>query len=697
MMRQGDPIMAARKSLTINREISWLSFNQRVLQEAADPDVPLLERLKFLGISSSNLDEFFRVRVSSYQRMVDAGVFPDSVYGGTPRKVLKDIHRVVMSQREDFDRVFTSLERELGEHNIYIINERELSPGQEQFVAEYFHERVRPALVPVMLDTVPSFPDLKNQTIYLAVRFLRKGKSGSVNYALIELPVDELPRFVALPRVGDGNYVIMLDDIIRYGLSSVFAVFDPADIGAYTIKITRDAELDIDDDVTLSTVDKISKSLRQRTTGSPVRMVYDREIPEDLLNFILRNANLTKLDNIIPGGRYHNARDFMKFPAVGDASLRYGDDGGLPHPAIAGASSVLQAVRQRDVLLHFPYHTFNHIIDLLREAAIDPKVRSIRMTLYRVAENSRVINALINAIRNGKRVTVQLELQARFDEEHNIYWTRRLEEEGARLLSGVADLKVHAKLCLISRREGKKNNYYAVVGTGNFNEDTGAVYADHALLTADPRITGEVRRVFDFLKSNYKTYNYKHLIVSPFHTRKKLEKMIRREVKHAKAGKNAYIHVKLNSLVDRSMIERLYTASRAGVEVKLVVRGICSLVPGIKGMSENIQATSIVDKYLEHSRIFFFCNDGADDCFISSADWMVRNLDSRVEVTCPIYDDALRAELRRYLEIQFQDNVKARVINQAQDNEQRSSNGGEPVRSQVAIYEWLREVAVDGG
>jgi polyphosphate kinase len=688
--------MGSNKNHIVNREVSWLSFNERVLQEASDPKVPLLERLKFLGIFSSNLDEFFRVRVSSYQRMIDAGLYPKSVYGGTPRKVLKDVQRLVISQRETFDRVFESLERELAEQNIFIIDERELSEKQQRFVSEYFHENVRPALVPTMLDTVPSFPYLENQTIYLAVRFVRKDKPSAPKYALIEVPADVLPRFIELPRIGDRNYVIMLDDVIRYGLSDIFSIFEPEDIGAYTIKITRDAELDIDDDVTLSTLEKISKSLRQRDTGSPVRVVYDREIPEDLLNFVLRNANLTKLDSIIPGGRYHNARDFMEFPAVGPPGLRYERDGSLAHAGVTQSRSVLQAVAQGDILLHYPYQTFNHVIDLLREAAIDPKVRSIKMTLYRVAEKSKVINALINAMRNGKSVTVLLELQARFDEEHNIFWTRRLEEEGARVLSSVPGLKVHAKLCLIRRREGKKNVDYAIVGTGNFNEVTSEIYTDHALLTADPRITVEVDRVFEFLQTNYKAFSYKHLIVSPTFSRKRFSKLIRREAKNARAGKKAFIYAKLNSLVDRKMINKLYDASRAGVQIRLIIRGICSLVPGVKGMSDNIEVISIVDKYLEHSRVFFFHNDGANDCFISSADWMIRNLDNRVEVTVPIYDESLKAELWRYLEIQFADSVKARVINEEQDNLFRANGGSQPRRAQWEIQEWLREATSDG-
>jgi polyphosphate kinase len=683
--------LVSKKQKYVNREISWLSFNERVLQEAEDPNVPLLERLNFLGIFSSNLDEFFRVRVSSLRRMVEADLYPKFVLGGTPRGILRQIHKIVVEQRERFDNVFTQLEKELGKENIFIVNEKNLTQKQEKFVESYFEEEVWPALVPTMLDTLPEFPYLKNQVIYLAIRLAKKKDPESVKYALIELPSDVLPRFIMLPQVENKNYVIMLDDVIRYGLKDVFSIFDFDQIGAYTVKITRDAELDIDDDVALSTLERISKSVKKRTTAQVVRFVYDREIPDDLLSFILRSSNLTKLDNVIPGGRYHNARDFMKFPRVGAVRLRQKNPPALQHKDIAASRGVLDAVKERDILLHYPYHSFHHSINLLREAAIDPAVTAIKITLYRVAPNSRVVNALVNAVRNGKKVTVLLELQARFDEEANIQWTQELTEEGARLLSSVPGLKVHAKLCMITRREGEKTVDYAMVGTGNYNETTASTYTDHALLTADKRITKEVRKVFDFLKDNYKTYNYKHLIVSPFDTRKKFSKLIQREIRAAKAGKEAYIHAKLNSVVDQKMIDKLYEASQAGVKIKMLVRSICSLIPGVKGMSDNVEVYSIVDKYLEHSRLFVFCGGGDENIFISSADWMPRNLDHRVEVTTPVYDPSLRDEIKRYLEIQFRDSVKARVINAEQDNCIRANGGNGPHRAQVEIYDWLRK------
>ncbi|HEU4365622.1 MAG TPA: polyphosphate kinase 1, partial [Candidatus Krumholzibacteria bacterium] len=633
-----------------NREISWLSFNERVLQEAADPSVPIVERLKFVGIVSSNLEEFFRVRVATLQRMVDAGIGSNRMVYGSPRKVLREIHDLVLAQRERFDSVFAAVRAALEEQNVYIIDEHKLSAAQRAHVMAYFDEAVRPTLVPIILDSLPEFPYLKNGVIYLAVRLTHREKDARPRNALIEL-TESLPRFLVLPPIGEKKFVMMLDDVVRLGMKDIFGLFDIETADAYTIKLSRDAELDIDDDVTSSMIEKIAKSLKKRTEGLPVRFVYDRDMPKDLLDFILKKAELRNLGNIIAGGRYHNARDFVSFPNVGGPALEHGPQPPLRHPALKGSRSVLVELRKGDVLIHLPYQSFDHVIDLLREAAIDPRVRSISMTLYRVARDSRVVNALISAIRNGKKVTVQLEVQARFDEEANIYWTRRLEEEGARLIGGVPGLKVHAKMALITRKEEGKLVDYAMVGTGNFNESTARVYADHILMTADRRITEDVRKVFSFLETNYRTYRYQHFLVSPFDMRRAFQKLVHREIKNARAGAPAYIDAKLNSLVDLEMIELLYEASRAGVKVRLIVRGICSLVPGVPGMSDSIEVISIVDRYLEHSRIFFFANGGAERCFISSADWMTRNLDYRVEVAAPILDPALIAELRYYFNL----------------------------------------------
>ncbi len=675
----------------INREISWLAFNARVLQEAEDPNVPLIERLKFLGIFSSNLDEFFRVRVGTLIRMNDAGIKAKSVFGAAPRKILDKIHDIVIEQRERFDKIFPVLYSELGRENIFVINENELNQEQENFVRSYFREKVRPTLVPIMLREEMEFPYLRNQIIYLAIHLSSTTRPEDACYALIEVPAEVLPRFIVLPAIGSNKYIIMLDDVIRFGLKEIFSIFDYDSFNAYTIKLTRDAEIDIHDDVTKSFFEKIEKSLKQREKGRPVRFVHDRDMPDDLLRFVLKKNNLQGFDNIIPGGRYHNARDFINFPNVGSRALEYEKITPIPHAFIESHTSLLRAIAERDLLLHFPYQSFDYIIDLLREAAIDPNVTAIKMTLYRVAKTSNVINALINARKNGKKVTVLMEWQARFDEQANIHWTKLLEREGAKIIDGVPGLKVHAKLCLITRISDNSETRYAVIGTGNFNESTARQYSDHTLFTADKAITQEVAKVFSFLENNYKTYNYKHLLVSPFHMRKRLVALIKNEIRNARAGKKAAIDIKLNSLVDQAMIKKLYDASAAGVKVRMVIRGICSLVPGVQKISENIEVISIIDKFLEHSRLFIFHNGGDEKYFLSSADWMVRNLDNRVEVAVPILDREIQAEIRAFMDIQFADNSKARVIDEKQKNDYRAEVSPRH-RAQFDFYQYLKSL-----
>jgi len=676
----------------INREISWLSFNDRVLQEAQDKSVPLLERIKFLGIYSSNLDEFFSVRVGTIKRMIDAGIKAKSILYGTPREILNEIQRIVIIQRDIFESTFNDINRELEKKRVYFVNEKELNQEQAQFTNDYFESEVRPRLVPIMLNYVPTFPYLKNQVIYLAIYLSRAMTGKKPLYSLIELPANILPRFLLLPDINRRKYVIMLDDIIRFGLKDVFATFEHDSIAAYTIKLTRDAELEIDDDVRKSFFEKISKSLKQRKLGQPVRFVYDREMPKDLLNFILKSLELTSFDNLIPGGKYHNARDFIKFPSLDLQLPKNPKRNSIPNKLIVRSNSLFSSIKENDVLLHYPYQSFHYIIDLLREAAIDPQVKSIKMTLYRVAKKSSVINALINASRNGKQVTVVLELQARFDEEANIGWTQKLEEQNVRILDGVPGLKVHSKLCLIERLENECITKYAYIGTGNFNESTATIYSDHGLLTVDNNITNEVHRVFKFLENNYKTYNFKHLLVSPFNLRSKLNSLIKNEIKNAKAGKEAYLHIKINNLVDTKLVEKLYKASQAGVKIKMIIRGICSLVPGIEGLSENIEIFSIVDKYLEHSRIYIFCNDGDELFYISSADWMVRNLDNRVEVSTPIYEPTIKQELKDFFNIQLKDNTKSRIIDKERNNQYRKNTYIRKFRAQEDIYTYLKKL-----
>lgn len=680
----------------INREISWLSFNDRVLQEAADKRTPLIERIKFLGIFSSNLDEFFRVRVATVKRLADAGGKIKMLFGEKPADLLADIQNIVIRQQNTFDEIYESILNELEAHNIHIINEKQLDSEQEAFVKNYFQEAVRPRLFPIMLDKREHFPMLKDHSIYLAVSLRKKETSKKAHFALIEIPTGRVSRFLVLPKRGHKTYIMFLDDVIRAGLPSIFSMFGYTIFEAYTIKLTRDAELDIDEDITKSFFEKISKSLKQRKEGVPVRFVYDSAIPADYLKEFIRKNELTDSDSLIPGGRYHNSKDFMKFPSVGLPELQNEPMPPIPHPKLNPNSSILAVMRKQDILLHYPYQSFSYIIDLLREASLDPRVVSIKMTLYRVAQDSSIITALIRAIRNGKKVTVVIELQARFDEEANIQWTKQLREEGVHIIHGVPNLKVHSKLCLITRRERGQLSYYVNVATGNYNENTARLYSDHSLLTTDSRITGEVASLFDFFETNYRIGTYKHLIVSPFFMRERIGTAIDREIENARAGRDAYIIIKSNSLNDKAFIDRLYEAGDAGVKVQLIIRGICSIVPGVKGLSENISVISIVDRFLEHSRIYVFGNGGDPEYYISSADWMTRNIDNRVEVGCPIYDPDIKQQLQDFLDVQLRDNTKARIIDADGGNRYRSEKNAAPVRAQIDFYRFLKKSGSKG-
>jgi polyphosphate kinase len=675
----------------ISKELSWLTFNERVLLEAADPTVPLMERIKFLGIFSSNLDEFFRVRVATLNRLRRLGKKAKKLTGHDPAKVMKQVQKTVLRQHKRFDRIYQQLLKEMAGKNIFLIDEKQLSEEQIGFVEAYFDQEVRPKLVPVMVDQVEKFPELKDQTIYLAVHLSKKGTEQKSKYALIEVPTDVLSRFLILPRSRNKKYIILLDDVIRLGLEKIFSFLPFDTFEAYTIKVTRDAELDIDDDLTQSYIKKVSRSLKMRKGGLPVRFIYDSSMPEPLLAFLTRKLPLTKDDTIIPGSKYHNFKDFINFPDMRLKRLNYKPVKSLSHNELSHKKSLFKILSKKDVMLHFPYQSFHPVIDLLREAAIDPKVSSIKATLYRVAKNSAVVNALINAVNNGKSVFVVMELQARFDEEANIYWANRLQEEGARVIYGVPGLKVHTKLCLINRRVKSGIRRCAIIGTGNLNEDTAKVYSDHSLFTTDRRLTNEVAKIFEFYADNYKDTTFRHLIVSPFQMRKKILRFIKNEIKNAEEGKEAYIRLKLNNLVDAEIIDWLYRASQAGVKIQLNVRGMFSLVPGVPGMSENIEAIRIVDKYLEHTRIFVFANGGDEKIYISSADIMSRNLDRRVEVTCPIYDKDIQEELRTFLDYQWKDNVKARSHSDGTIHNflEHSSKKN---RAQVNIYNYLKKI-----
>lgn len=691
------------KNTYVNRELSWLKFNARVLQEAADEKVPLLERLRFAGIFSNNLDEFFKVRYATVKR-VAMNESSDKELGVHAKELLEEITKEVIQLQDESLSIINTITEELEKEQIFIVNEKTLLPEHEAFVNTYFYDKVRPALFTIILNDLEKFPQLKDDVAYLAVKmtlkedekasgvqkfFSSKAYKEKIQYALIELPTT-LNRFIELPQVGDKHYIIMLDDVIRFCLHLIFSIFNYESLSANMIKITRDAELDIDDDLSKSFVEKISSSVEDRRKGAPVRFVYDKTIDKDTLHFLIEKMGIVNTDSVIPGGRYHNRRDYMSFPSLGRTDLTYTPIHPLPVKGLTSEESLLKKIAEKDYLQFTPYHTFSNIIWFLREAALDPKVKSVKITIYRLAKNSQVVNSLINAVKNGKKVTVQIELQARFDEESNIRYAEQLKAEGVKLIFGVRGLKVHSKICVIEREEGKGIKRYGFISTGNFNESTAKVYTDYTLFTANQDILKEVNKVFNFFETNYNIQKYKHLIVSPHYTKKILKQLIDEEIKNAKAGKEAYIKLKMNNITSYKMIDKLYEASRAGVKIQMIVRGICCLVPGIEGMSENIEVISIVDKFLEHPRLFIFGNNGNPKVYISSADWMTRNISFRVEVGCPIYDETIKQELIDTFEISWADNVKARVIDQAQDNHYRPHTLPAQ-RSQVALYEYYQQ------
>ena len=677
----------------MNREISWLSFNERVLQEAADKTTPLIERLKFLGIFSNNRDEFYRVRVATVKRLTKLGKKAIALYGEDPKELLTRLQRKVIEQQNHFESIYQELLVELAQKNVFVINEKQLTNTQRIFVNEYFSNELVSNLFPVMIDDTKAFPYMKDKASYLYLKLEPLVQNKKNKYALIEIPSNNtVSRFVVLPSHGKKHYIMLVDDVIRCNTNQIFEVFGYRTTGAYNIKLTRDAELDIDNDVSKSMIEKISKSVKARKQGQPVRFVYDAAMPDDMLKYIMKKLGMAKKDNAIPGGRYHNFKNFINFPSLGDKDLVYNHPVPLHHKDLEhNPFTILRAIRQKDILLHYPYHTYNHIIDLLREASIDPSVESIKITLYRVADSSKIANALINAVKNGKKVLVLVELQARFDEENNIYWANKLQEEGARVIYGVPGLKVHSKLFVVTARENGKEVHYAHIGTGNFNEKTSRIYTDFSLLTSNKEIASDLNKVFDFYENNFKVQSFKHLLVAPFFMRKDLIQLINKEIQHAKNKKPAEIFLKMNNLVDKEMIGKLYEASKAGVKVTLIVRGACSLVTEMEGWSDNITAYSIVDKYLEHARVFIFHNNGNEKIFISSADWMSRNLDNRSEVAVPIYHEEIRRQIKDIINIQLSGNTKVRIIDRKQENNYKKAKAGEKkVRVQDEIYNYFK-------
>ena len=672
----------------INREISWLHFNSRLLQEAANPYVPLLERIKFLGIYSNNLDEFYRVRVASINRLIEFNKkhYPNKVRES--EKLHDDIKKYIDFRQNEFTNIKSQIFKEFEKYNLFILNEKELNNEQQVFVKELFNEKILPGLLTVKLTRSSNLSSLNDGTIYLAIILYSEDNPGKKDFALIQIPTDNFPRFVVLPEKSDKKSLIMLDDIIRSCLDNIFSVFGYSGYEAYTIKLTRDAEIELYGNVSKSFIDIVAESIKKRKTGDPVRFIYDSKMPPDLIETLIHSFKIKNKKNIIPGGRYHNSKDYMSFPNLLGKKFEYKQIEPIPHRDIDRSTTIMSSIRNKDILLHYPYNSFNYIINMLREASIDPKVKSIKITLYRLSNDSKIINALINAANNGKRVTAFLELKARFDEEQNIYWTNQLEDAGVRIIKTISGIKVHSKLILIHAKDNGENVYYSNISTGNFNEKTAKLYSDVSLLTADSRIGLEVGKVFYLIESAYRIITFDHLLVSPLYTRNKLMELIENEIKNAKKGRNAWIDLKLNSLTDSVVVEKLKEAAEAGVKLRISARASCSL---IGNENENIISVGIVDKFLEHARIFIFCNKNKPLYFIGSSDIMIRNLDTRIEVTAPIYNKELQKELQHIMDIQFKDNVSARDWNSQENNEIRSLPGRE-FRTQHEIYKYLKKL-----
>jgi polyphosphate kinase len=689
------PQLSNLKRKSIVRDISWLSFNARVLQEAADPTVPLRERVKFLGIFSNNMDEFFRVRVATLKRMAEIGGIKklNMHLEQAPDKILEEIQLIVLEQQTEFNRIWERISEELQREKIFLVTERQLNKDQQKFVQHYFEQEVRANIIPLMIESIPEFPYLRDKSIYLGVVLSRRDGSMRRKYALIEVPSKSLGRFIELPSPPGEHHIILLEDVVRFNLRSIFSYFGYDRFDSWVFKVTKDAEIDLDNDISTSLIQKIEKGVKNRRKGKPVRFVYDKEMDQGLIAYLIRRLNLSRKDVILPGGRIHNFRHFMDFPDVfAKKSQRKRP---LRHPLLQKTNRVTDVVLQKDIMLHFPYQSFDPVIDMLREAAMDPDVSSIKITCYRLASNSKVINALINAVRNGKNVTVMIELRARFEEEANLEWKERLEEEGVKVLISIPNLKVHAKICIIKKRSNGRTLHYGFVSTGNLNEKTALLYGDHCLLTANRAIMTDVNRLFIYLEKSkdgdgiLKAMNA--LIPCPTGLRKELDKMINREIKNAKNNLPAAITLKINSLSDEDLILKLSEAAREGVRIRMIVRGIFCMYTENEKFQMPVRAISIIDEYLEHARVFIFHNGGDEKVYISSADWMVRNLDHRVEATCPIFDEDIKKILKDILEIQLSDNVKARVLDNELRNQYVTSEGGRKIRAQIEIYNYLQE------
>ncbi len=679
-----------QKQRYINRELSWLDFNARVLQEAAHKDVPLLERLRFIGIFSNNLDEFFQVRFATVQRIAQSEMTGKKIFGGqSASDLLKSITKKVIEQQKESSQILTSIEKELEKEQIYLINENQVLAEHEAFLKEYFIQKVSPALMTIVVSEDEN-QDFSDHLAFLAVKLrFQENDTEKTQYALIELPTD-LDRFVVLPNLGEKQYVMFLDDLIRYHFHLIFNFFEFTHIESHMIKVTRDAELDMEGDVSKSYINKIVESVRERILAEPVRLVYDNEIAPDTLEIVKNLLGVGTNDSLIPGGRYHHRRDYMNFPQLNRRDLQYERKDPLPIEGLSLEKSIFKVLESKDYLLYTPYHSFSFVIKFLREAALDPEVTTIKITIYRLSKISNVARSLINAAKNGKKVLVQIELQARFDETNNITYAEQMQAAGVELIFGIPGLKVHSKICVIEKKTQGKKKRYGFISTGNFNEDTAKIYTDYTLFTSNQKILKEVNKVFNFLQVHYKLKKYKHLIVSPHYTKNALVKMINQEIENHKAGLPSGIRLKLNAITNFSMIEKLYEASTAGVPIQMIVRGICCLIPGVKGMSENIEVISVVDRYLEHPRVYHFTNGGTPKIYISSADFMTRNIENRVEVAAPINDKDLQRQITEVFDIIWNDNVKARRLNGPIQNA-FIKNDSAPIRSQFEIFDYYKK------
>ena len=676
------------KNKYLNREISWLDFNSRVLQEASDINVPIIERLRFLGIFSNNLDEFFQVRYATVKRIAESGVNKNDDKNQNAIHLLDQITNKVIKLQNKSSKILNSIQSSLKKENIYFINENQVKDSQKEFLKDFFLRKISPALVTIILSKSRKYDFTDNKAFLIANMILNNHDNI---YAIVEIP-ENISRFVVLPKISNKQYIMLIDDVIRYHLKIIFSYYNYERIDTHMVKITRDAEMDIDDiDLSKSYIKKISEYVNKRKYSNPVRLVYDKDISNSTLDFIIKKLKVTSNDSLIPGARYHQRRDYMDFPDLSRQDLMYKKKKPLNILNFHIEANVLTQISKKDFLMYTPYHSFSYLVAFLRQSVIDPNVKSIKITLYRLSKNSNVISSLINAAKNGKKVLVQIELQARFDEENNIKVFEMLQAAGVELIFGVKGLKVHSKICLIERRENNKKKFYGFISTGNFNESTAKVYTDYTLFTANQSILKDVSKVFEFLKVNYKIQKYKHLIVSPHYTSSILFSMIDHEIENSKKGKKSAIILKLNSLTSYKFVDKLYEASNSGVKIKLIIRGICCLIPNLKNLSENIEVISVVDKYLEHPRVYIFENGGDKKVYISSADLMTRNLNNRVEVACPIYQKDLKKQILDTIKISLNDNVKSRLINLNKQNE-FVENKNKKIRSQWDTYDYFCKI-----